>query len=108
MTTAQELTDFVLEHDDLNKQPRKELLSYFQAKIKHGQLYIVRDKAQIIALIEWRLVKKDTAEIENVVIHKQYRNKRLPNLLRKEGRLVYPFVKYIEFTRRNHTLRRKL
>jgi len=88
----------------------EELRNIIELHIKYKTCLIVYDdNNNICALARWNISKDGTcAHILDVMIRRDYRNKKLLMRMLAQGRKMYPNVKYIAFEREEKYPYRKL
>lgn len=99
-----ELADFVIAESDghFGEIHRDIIIDTCMAFDEVGQLIVARRDGNIIAAVYFDWLSKDTVDVKEIVVHKDYRGLKLLKSIILKGLLTYPQTKFIRFNRRKY------
>jgi N-acetylglutamate synthase-like GNAT family acetyltransferase len=98
----QDITDFVLKYGLYQGVSRNQIEDYVEKHMNYGTILTARDKGKIIGVCRWNSDDPQVLNVLDLIIHPDYRNKRVLKSMLIQGLLNYPWYKYIKFHRKKH------
>lgn len=99
-----EVADFVLTYGKNLYSPmqRPDIERFIEEHMDYGTLLITRDRGRIIGVCRWNFENPRLANILDLIIHPEYRNRRVMKSMLIQGNLAFPCLRSIKFYRKKH------
>ena len=75
---------------------------FLEKHMLYGTMMVCWDKGSIVAIVRWNWKTRTSAQILDLIIHPDYRNKRIMQSILVRAMVAYPWLKTISFHRKKH------